>query len=49
MNIIIPATDERLERNPNGTYWCTVCHCIVILFDDDEHDCIGHDWKDNYT
>lgn len=27
-----------LEHNANGSNYCTRCQCIVILFDDDEHD-----------
>lgn len=29
----------RLTRNPNGTNYCEDCHKIVILFDDDTHEC----------
>lgn len=29
----------RLTRNPNGTNYCEDCKCIVILFDDDTHEC----------
>lgn len=49
-NEVIPTTDERMMRNDNGTWWCQQCHLIVIIFADDEqtHDCIGHDWKDDY-
>jgi hypothetical protein len=43
-----PWMTETLERNANGSYWCSACRRIVILFDDDTHDdCIGHDWKDD--
>ncbi len=29
----------RMEQNANGTWFCYDCWCIVLLFDDDEHDC----------
>lgn len=29
----------RMDRNPNGSWYCWDCHQLVILFDDDEHDC----------
>jgi hypothetical protein len=28
-----------LERNANGTNYCPDCRAIVILFDEDVHDC----------
>lgn len=29
----------RLTRNANGSYYCEDCKLIVILFDDDTHEC----------
>lgn len=31
----------RLTRNANGTNYCEDCGLIVILFDDDTHECCG--------
>lgn len=28
-----------LQHNPNGTHFCHDCDSIVILFDDDIHEC----------
>lgn len=31
--------DPNMTRNDNGSWYCEDCRKIVILFDDDEHDC----------
>lgn len=36
-----------LQHNPNGSHYCHDCGNIVILFDDDIHECHGRD-LDNY-
>lgn len=35
------STGPRLSRNDNGSQFCLECWCLVILFDDDVHDCTG--------
>lgn len=30
-----------LQHNPNGTHYCHDCGNIVVLFDDDIHECDG--------
>ena len=35
-----------LTRNRNGTSFCEDCRRIVILFDDDTHECNGIPWYD---
>lgn len=42
----IPAGHPKLDRNRNGTHFCTICRCVVILFDDDSHTCTLEDWKE---
>lgn len=34
-----PPRPPRMDRNDNGSWYCNDCHKVVILFDDDEHDC----------
>lgn len=46
MNGTIPLDDPRIDRNPNGSWWCSQCRMILIIWSDDpqEHDCTGKPW-----
>lgn len=34
-----PSRPPRMDHNANGSWFCNDCKKIVILFDDNEHDC----------
>ena len=43
-------TDDHIDLNPNGTYFCNACRMLIILFEDDEpvHDCTNtYPWEED--